>query len=433
MTPEPRKKSDGWLEFCEAVDMTPPKTLNLSFDEMVATAESLLVRGGGPKWEHLDPLQQSMMAFMLNKGVLQYFKDMNTAAHRMTHALENNSNEYTHLKMFVIKGGDHVIRDDKATPLAQYEKFLKNHSTIWKEDRSNWKTIFSIHPSIEPHLRLQEEYSNVCVWLSLAIAVHYAQLCRCRKMKQETDEIAEQIIQDSENGPRHLVMNVSRAIREIATAEEIYEYIFNSDGFNVAAVHEAVLKETNPKLNFLRYVDFDKNRTRDQIYSEVSDALECGCLLIDYLEVYEGYANCESALTRTQFGKGMGSFHACCVVGVARTPDDDKTGGIVFLVQDTVGSCRYRNVSLNLLLAMKINYLIYFSNATKFPDGSPFDISPDFAMSVSGGVKGLLSPTTEARKEAYYAPGGPYELWRYMMDPNYTPSWASQLGYTCKP
>jgi hypothetical protein len=106
----------------------------------------------------------------------------------------------------------------------------------------------------------------------------------------------------------------------------------------------------------------------------------------------------------------------------------------VFLVQDTAGTCLFRNVSLNFLLEMNIKKLAFFpEEETDFPEGSPFDIRPHLATSVSGGVKGLLVLTAEARDRAYHAPGGPYEQWRYMMDPNYTPSWASKLGYKCKP
>ena len=119
------------------------------------------------------------------------------------------------------------------------------------------------------------------------------------------------------------------------------------------------------------------------------------------------------------------------VTDVIRTDDDDKFGGIIFVVQENCFPFPFKLIGISLLFEQGIVKLHHLKEDLQLPRGEIFDsMSPDETFAILGGRNGLRRPDEpRIEKEDYNKRGGWHQRLQYAFsnNPNKLPPWHSSF------
>ena len=234
-------------------------------------------------------------------------------------------------------------------------------------------------------------------------------------------------------------LNIGRYMRHTLTADEKYETIFGGKGFVFLEVIHTLLSQSNAEIprseSFLGRIDIvlSHYNTIDFFYNQVAEQLKHGALCAR-IRPYKGYSNTSMCLMEDHDMNFNSGCHFVTIIGVSRTKNDQH-GGIMLLAQDSYDAQPFKNISLELLRAMKSTkdlFFILYNRGINMPNGSVFDVKPADIVT-AGGLQlkrnevfrfpDSLKSKEEERKEWKKR----QEHSDFLYNPDYEPEWARNI------
>eukprot|EP00522_Entomoneis_paludosa_P012893 CAMPEP_0172442916 /NCGR_PEP_ID=MMETSP1065-20121228/3263_1 /TAXON_ID=265537 /ORGANISM="Amphiprora paludosa, Strain CCMP125" /LENGTH=630 /DNA_ID=CAMNT_0013192963 /DNA_START=372 /DNA_END=2264 /DNA_ORIENTATION=- len=384
-----------WQEFARINNMSPPQKINISLKTVKKRADELLKTAGkSRRWCNLFPKQQTMMAFALKEGFHNLLpnsgsgEDRNNGVRVFIEAIcDQSSVSHAHLYNYVRKEGDKMNRSRDAK--AYYEQFLEANP-CWTEQDRNTFLIYREYREIRIVLRLQEAWSMICAFNTLATAIYLSSWIRNRNNNSEASA--------GQEDPGGVLINVTRLMRQRLSLREKFESIFCShEGFSLQTGVEYIFKPQGKGFNDVTESCWvDNNRSPRYVHSWASDNLQRGPLFTTPFRLPKNWCKSPNLATPTEFEHDEYFYHFLTIIGVRFVPNEDNEGDpgqVIFAVQDSLENYPFREVSLQVFLDGGVDTMYAFHNQVMFPSADEF---PELTnLSINNTFFGGASPLSK--------------------------------------
>ena len=359
----------------------------------------------GPiQWEQLNGTQQVGVAFLIFKNQHDFLQVENSQPEVAKQIMNkvaglHSPDSYSALSAFLRPGGDDAKSDPEGpNPRRDYwGEFLETHPE-WVKDTDDFTfTIFTHNGMSEnrvekPFVRFQDTSSTMVCYI-----VSAAQVLLYYMMLKTGSDLAE--------GIETWGINVGRFMRNNLSDEQIFRTIFLADGGYPQNILNTLLTHATIPHPESHAAKTRKERITSEesigVFYGIEGALkEVGPLIVCGLRPFPAYMD----PTITEYSGDWETlkdpnpnpstgFHACVVVGVKRTRNEEM-GGVKFLVQDSLPGRPFVSIGLDLLRSMGIKSFESIEKGVDFLGTTPLhqlDVVPIFTTSGSPHVKSLPS------------------------------------------
>lgn len=355
------------------------------------------------EWHGLDSKQKAMFSFLYMKNQMELVAEhAQLGPNDILDAIDPTHLYGQRVWALIRKGGDitpglgEEVRD-------HLEAFLSSPGMdVWRHyDKA--PTLFNNAATgcNVAMVRFQHDNSTVCYLVAVSNLVFY--------------NIRNHSLCSHEEAVTLYCLNIDRYMRNEMSDKEIFGHIFlNSGGSPVHQLVKMISPFNRDGSEFTRFIYFDlilqgledDNKEKDALYGRIKNILQVnGALLVDSFKPFKDYASVESGLEfegdwkqKTQLPRATGNrtalAHANLIVGVRRH-EDNRFGGLSFLIQDSLRFRPFAVVGLDLLRSMNVEKLICLKNGLSY---GPLDNTHDLtSWTFSGSHSGDLDSSSPCK------------------------------------